>query len=93
MVVPASGERAEVAPELDPEQRVDADRGLVEEEHGRLVDECAGQREASPLPAGEVHGGFLDTVGQLDHAQRLHDRLPVTDAVGRREEAGVVERR
>ena len=46
-------ERSEVAPELDPEEGVDADGRFVEEQDRRVVDEGAGEREAPPLATRE----------------------------------------
>ena len=53
---PAVGERPEVAPELDAQQRVDADGGLVEEQHLGAMDQRAGERQAPALAAGERPG-------------------------------------
>ena len=87
------GQAPKVLPELDTQERVDTHRRLVQEEHGGLVDERAGQREPSPLAAGELHGRRPCPIGQLHEAQRRHDRLPVADAVRRREESRVVGHR
>ena len=40
-------------PDLLPQHRVEPDGGLVQEKHGRIADECAGEGDARGLPAGE----------------------------------------
>ena len=71
IVVPGVRERPEVAPELDPQERVDADRGLVEEQDRRPVDERAGEREPAPLPAGQRPGDRFAPVGELHELERV----------------------
>ena len=87
------GESPEVAPELDAQERVHADRRLVEEQHRRLVDERAGQRQPPALTAREGPGDGLGAIRELDQPQRLVHLRRVLHAVRRAEELGVLPRR
>ena len=76
---PGVREGPEVAPELDPEQRVDADRGLVEEQRpcGRWI-ERAGERQPPPLAARErARDGVLARSAELDQRERVVDERRV----------------
>ena len=82
----AVGERAEVRPELDPEEGIDADGRLVEEEDGRPVDERAGERQPPPLAARQGAGHRARSARSTRRAlARLAARRR-----RRREEAGVL---
>ena len=71
MVRPCRVQLAQDVPERQPRLRVEADGGLVEEEHARLVHERAGDHEALLLAAGECvdFGGLL--VGDAEALQEL----------------------
>jgi hypothetical protein len=60
------GEAPEVGPELDPEEGIDPDRRLVEEQDRRFVDEGAGKGQAASLAARQGRGDRTRTVGRPD---------------------------
>ncbi len=48
---------------------------LVQQQHLRLVDDRAGQRDPLPLAAGELRGPAAAVAGQAHHGERLVDPL------------------
>ena len=87
---PVRGELAEVGPELDPEQRVDAHRRLVEEQDRRAVDERARQRQPPALATRQRARDRLGSIGQVDELERLDHRRVAIDPVDRGEEPRVL---
>ncbi len=78
---------------LDPRPRIEARRGLVEDEQGRVVDEGVGQ--AQPLPHAARHRLDVSValVGQADDLEQLVDHGRPTvggDAVAAGEEVEVL---
>ena len=66
-------EVVQVVPDRRPGLRVQADRGLVEEQHLRRVHQAAGDLEPALHAAGELHDDVGAAVGQRHHLQDLVD--------------------
>ncbi len=91
---PGVRERPEVAPELDPEQRIHAHRGLVEEQHRRA--DGRARRRATGAAAGHPTASRRSVSARS--ASSTSARASVTGgtrvgAVGRGEEPGVLAHR
>ena len=70
---------ADVLPEVRPVLRVEAGRGLVEEEHLRVVHDAEGNVEAPDLAAGV---GLHLAVGELAQVEHVHELLAAGEHVG-----------
>ena len=68
-------EAAQPLAELGPHLGVERPEGLVEEQHGRIDRERAGQPHPLPLPAGELRGIALREALELDELEELVDPL------------------
>ena len=77
----------EAIPELDAQERIDADRGLIEQQQIRLVDEGARQRAPGAHAAAQAADQGLTTVPEVHELERLAH--PVVHAVDGREKAHV----
>ena len=86
----ARSEAPEMGPELHPKQRIDADRGLVEEQDFGPVNEGTRERQPSPLPAGQMGGERVGPISQLDQLEGRPYGRRVTDAIGLGEESDVL---
>ena len=87
------GEGADQDPEVDPRLRIEAARGLVEQQHRRVVHERAGEAHPLLLPAGEHAGrlvGELVEVHERDELLRPRRGALLREAV---QAAGQLERR
>src|SRR5207244_554406 len=77
----------ELARRTRPRARVEGREGLVEEQRPRLRRECAGERHALALAAGQLRGAYLrevrdaETVEQPHRPPRAH-RAPAAVAPG-----------
>ena len=68
-------ETAQPLAELRAHPRVEGPERLVEEQHGRLDRERAGEPHPLPLPAGELRRVALRERLQLDELEQLGDAL------------------
>lgn len=75
----------QVVPDVLPEQRVDADRGLVQDEQLGLVEQCGRQGHSALLPAAQAlhllvsvrqHQQLDEEVETVLHLLGLHVRYP-----------------
>ncbi len=67
---------AEALPELGPEDRVDARRGLVEEDDRRVVDERRGERQAALHAAGDLVDPLVAVLVELHPLEQLVQPAP-----------------
>ena len=68
---PAGGQRPDDVPHAQPRPRVQARSRLVEEQHLGMPDETRGQVQAALHPAGEVLGGPVGRIEQVELLQQL----------------------
>ena len=69
------GQLAQFLHDLLVQGRVEAGRGLVEEQQGRLGEQFQGDRDTLALPAGQRVDALLGPLGEIERVEDLRDPL------------------